>query len=42
VLDDVLDDYVSVAAARDLYGVVVAGDRVDPAATARLRAARRR
>ncbi|MBI1735670.1 MAG: hydantoinase B/oxoprolinase family protein [Candidatus Rokubacteria bacterium] len=41
VLDDVLDEYVSVEAARRDYGVVVAGDRVDAAATQRERAARR-
>jgi N-methylhydantoinase B len=40
VLDDVLDDYVSVEAARELYGVVIAGDRVDEPATAALRAGR--
>jgi N-methylhydantoinase B len=42
VLDDVLDDYVSVQAAREEYGVVIAGKgtalRVDAAATERLRA----
>jgi N-methylhydantoinase B len=37
VLADVLDDYVSVAAARDEYGVVIAGDTVDEAATRALR-----
>jgi N-methylhydantoinase B len=45
VLDDVLDDYVSVEAAREIYGVVIAGSAadltVDEAATARLRADRR-
>ena len=45
VLDDVLDDYVSVAAARARYGVVIAGTgmdrRVDEAATTALRGARR-
>ncbi|HXH83761.1 MAG TPA: hydantoinase B/oxoprolinase family protein [Candidatus Tectomicrobia bacterium] len=46
VLDDVLDGYVSPEAARAEYGVVVvmgegAEGRVDEAATARLRAARR-
>lgn len=45
VLDDVLDDYVSVAAARERYGVVIAGAgmdrRVDEAATAALRGGRR-
>ena len=45
VLDDVLDEYVSVEAARRDYGVVVAGDgldlRVDDAATERLRSAMR-
>ena len=44
VLDDVLDEYVSVEAARREYGVVLTGDlgeltlAVDAAATARLRA----
>jgi N-methylhydantoinase B len=42
VLDDVLDDYVSVAAARASYGVVIVGEgdelRVDEAATQALRA----
>src|ERR1051326_6746374 len=42
VLDDVLDDYVSVDAARAQYGVVIAGDgfdlRVDEAGTVALRA----
>ena len=38
VLDDVLDDYVSVEAARRDYGVVIVGDRVDEAATRELRA----
>jgi N-methylhydantoinase B/oxoprolinase/acetone carboxylase alpha subunit len=46
VLDDVLDDYVSIAAARDEYGVVIAGAgadlRVDAAATAALRGGRGR
>jgi N-methylhydantoinase B len=44
VLDDVLDDYVSIAAARDDYGVVIAGAdlRVDAAATAALRGERGR
>jgi N-methylhydantoinase B len=41
VLDDVLDDYVSVAAAREQYGVVIAGTgrhlRIDDAATRELR-----
>jgi N-methylhydantoinase B len=45
VLEDVLDDYVSPAAARDEYGVVIAGEgmdaRVDEAATAALRASLR-
>lgn len=42
VLDDVLDELVSLEAARDLYGVAIdpATLRVDEAATARLRAAR--
>jgi N-methylhydantoinase B len=42
VLEDVMDDYVSVAAAREDYGVVITGDgfdlRVDEAATLALRA----
>jgi N-methylhydantoinase B len=46
VLDDVLDDYVSIDAARAEYGVVIAGEgfdlRVDEAATATLRARPRR
>jgi N-methylhydantoinase B len=41
VLEDVLDDYVSVGAARDRYGVVITGTgahlAVDAAATAALR-----
>ncbi len=45
VLEDVLDDYVSVAAARERYGVVIAGAgmdrRVDEAATTALRGRRR-
>jgi len=44
VLDDVLDDYVSIEAARGQYGVVLHVDgsdlRVDEAATAALRAGR--
>jgi N-methylhydantoinase B len=44
VLEDVMDDYVSVAAARAHYGVVITGDgfdlRVDEAATIALRASR--
>jgi len=46
VLDDVLDDYVSIDAARDEYGVVIIGAgadlRVDERATAALRGNRRR
>jgi N-methylhydantoinase B len=46
VLEDVMDDYVSVAAARADYGVVITGDgfdlRVDEAATLALRASRTR
>jgi hypothetical protein len=46
VLDDVLDEYVSAEAARGEYGVVITGEgidlRVDEAATAALRAGRRR
>jgi len=42
VLDDVLDDYVSIEAARAQYGVALAGDGadlvVDDAATRALRA----
>jgi N-methylhydantoinase B len=46
VLDDVLDDYVSVEAAREIYGVVITGAAaaeltVDEATTARLRSERR-
>jgi N-methylhydantoinase B len=45
VLDDVLDEYVSVEAAESEYGVVIAGDgtalHVDEAATRALRASRR-
>jgi N-methylhydantoinase B len=39
VLDDVLDGLVSRETARSLYGVEIAGDAVDDAATERLRAA---
>ena len=39
VLDDVLDGYISEEFARRRYGVVIAGGRVDEAATALLRAA---
>jgi len=46
VLEDVLDDYVSPAAARDEYGVVITGAgadlRIDERATASLRGDRRR
>jgi N-methylhydantoinase B len=48
VLEDVLDEYVSIESARDDYGVALGGSlealdlRVDGAATAALRAARRR
>jgi N-methylhydantoinase B len=42
VLDDVLDGYVSAEAAREVYGVVVAGHEVDERATTALRAERRR
>jgi N-methylhydantoinase B len=45
VLEDVLDDYVSIEAARDEYGVVIDGQgtelRVDERATATLRGSRR-
>jgi N-methylhydantoinase B len=44
VLDDVLDEYVSISAAREQYGVVIVGEgprlRVDEAATRSLRRAR--
>ena len=44
VLEDVLDDYVSIEAARERYGVMIAGEgadlRVDEAATQRVRDAR--
>lgn len=39
VLADVLDGYVTTEAATSLYGVVIAGGRIDAAATARLRGA---
>ena len=42
VLEDVLDDYVSVEAAREEYGVVIVGEQIDTAATSALRASRRR
>ena len=46
VLEDVLDDYVSIEAARTAYGVVITGEgldlRVDAPATAALRASRAR
>ena len=46
VLEDVLDDYVSIEAARERYGVVISGTgaalTVDAAATQALRARRRR
>jgi N-methylhydantoinase B len=42
VLEDVLEGYVSVEAARTRYGVVIAADRVDADATSRLRAEWRR
>jgi N-methylhydantoinase B len=46
VLEDVLDEYVSRGAAREHYGVAIVGEgsdlRVDPEATARLRAERSR
>jgi N-methylhydantoinase B len=46
VLEDVLDDYVSIEAARDDYGVVITGTgadlRVDARATASLRSERSR
>lgn len=41
VLDDVLDEKVSLSAARDKYGVVIAGRRIDAAATQSQRAALR-
>jgi hypothetical protein len=37
VLADVVDDKVSATAARDIYGVVFDGARVDEAKTTRLR-----
>jgi N-methylhydantoinase B len=37
VLKDVRNEFVSAAAAREDYGVVIAGDRVDAVATAALR-----
>ena len=40
VLDDVLDGHITAAAAREQYGVVLTGERVDPDATARLRGER--
>ncbi len=46
MLDDVLDDYVSIEAARDDYGVVITGTgadlQVDARATASLRRERSR
>ena len=42
MLEDVLDDYVSIEAAREAYGVVIVGEQVDEKATAALRATRRR
>ena len=42
VLEDVLDGKVSVAAARERYGVVVAAGEIDATSTAELRHARRR
>jgi len=42
VLEDVLDDYVSLEAAREAYGVVIVGEQIDAPATAALRASRRR
>ncbi|PYO54163.1 MAG: hypothetical protein DMD84_03460, partial [Candidatus Rokuibacteriota bacterium] len=41
VLEDVLDDYVSIEAARERYGVVIVGEHVDVEATAALRGRRR-
>ena len=38
VLEDVLDEYVSVHAARDVYGVVIAGGQIDMSTTSALRA----
>jgi N-methylhydantoinase B len=37
VLEDVLDGYVSIEAARNVYKVAINGDRVDPKATQKLR-----
>jgi len=41
VLEDVLDDYVSIEMAREAYGVVIVGEQIDARATAVLRASRR-
>ena len=41
MLEDVLDDLVSIEAAREDYGVVIVGERIDEAATAALRGGRR-
>ena len=41
VLDDVVEGYVSEQSARDLYGVVVVGEKFDVAATERLRDSKR-
>jgi N-methylhydantoinase B len=41
VLADVIDEKISANAARESYGVVMEGDRVDEAKTARLREAMR-
>ncbi len=42
VLEDVLDDYVSIESAREDYGVVIVDEQVDEEATQALRAERRR
>jgi N-methylhydantoinase B len=42
VLEDVLDDYVSLEAAREEYGVIIVNEGIDERATAALRASRRR
>jgi N-methylhydantoinase B len=41
VLEDVLDDYISIEAARERYGVVIVGERLDLEATAALRGRKR-
>lgn len=41
VLDDVLDELITAASAREHYGVAVVGDHVDDASTVALRSAQR-